>query len=88
MNRGGAAAEPDDGDEDDEDAFDEGGDRVCDRGDHGKQHESDDVLAKVEDAVEDELECQSAMVEGRGFIGELDGTVREEVAEDGKAFRP
>lgn len=57
-------AEPDDGDGDDEDAFDEGGDRVGDWGDEREEHERDDVLPEVEDAVEDEFERQAAVVQG------------------------
>ena len=56
MDGGGGVSEPDDGDDDDEDAFDERGDGVGDWRDHGQEHEGDDVLPEVEDAVEDELD--------------------------------
>lgn len=68
MDGGGGVAEPDDGSDDDEDAFDERGDRVGDGGDEGEEHEGDDVLPEVEDAVEEELEGEPAVVEGVVFV--------------------
>ena len=64
----GVVPEPDDSDDDDEDAFDERGDGVGDGGNHGQQHEGYDVLSEVEDAVEDELDGQSAVVQRVVFV--------------------
>ena len=47
--------EPQDGDADDGDTFDEGGDRVSDRRGGCEDDESDDVLGKVDGAVEEEI---------------------------------
>lgn len=69
LDGGGGVPEPDDCGDDDEDAFDEGGDGVGDWGDHGQQHEGDDVLSEVEDAVEDELDRQAAVVQRVVFVG-------------------
>ena len=47
--------EPEDGDADDCDAFDQGSDRVSDRGCGCEDYKSDDVLGKVYGAVEEEV---------------------------------
>lgn len=56
LHRGRVAAKPDNRDDDNEDAFDEGGDTVGDGGDEREENKGEDVLPEVEDAVEEELE--------------------------------
>ena len=58
----GRGAEPNDGDDDDEHALYQGGHGVRHRRHHGEQDESDDVLAEVEDAVENKLQAQSSVI--------------------------
>lgn len=55
LNFGGRVAEVQDCHDDNEDAFDERGDGVRDRRDHGKENECDDVLTEVEGTVEEKL---------------------------------
>ena len=88
LDRGGSAAEPDNSDDDDENALDERGDRVGDRRDHGEEYECDDVLGEVEDAVEDELDGEAAVVECVVVVDEVDGAVTKEISKKGKAFGP
>lgn len=84
----GFAAKPDYSSDDDEDALDKGRNGVSNRGDHGEQHEGNNVLAEVKNAVEDELQSQSAVIERRGLVHEIDGAVGVEVAEEAEAFGP
>lgn len=88
LDPGGWAAEPDEGDGDDEDALEQAGDGVGDGGDHGQQLEGDDVLAKVERAVEDELENQAAVVEALRPLVQVNGPVVQEVAQHLDALGP
>ena len=45
-------------------------------------------MSEVDHAVEDELECQTAVVNCRGFVGEIDDAVGIDVAEESDAFGP
>ena len=80
MNGGDAVAEPHDGEEDDGDTLDLACDGVSDGGDDGEEGEGDEALHEMESAVEDEFECETAVVIGAWLVvGEVDGGILEEV---------
>ena len=81
-------AEPDDGDDNDEDAFQQRGDAVSDWRNHRQQDKGEDILPEVERAVEDELHRQAAVIERVGRLCEVHRAVPEEVAYDREAFGP
>jgi len=59
LNGGYRVTEPDDGEYDDENAFDEGGDGVCYGGDHTEQCKRHEGLEEVECAVEDVFQTRA-----------------------------
>lgn len=74
-------AEPDDGDDDDEDAFDEGGDGVGDGRDHREEYKGNDVLAEVEGAVKEKLEGEAGRAETVFRRGQLEREVVRKVGQ-------
>ena len=50
------ASEPDDSNDDDKDAFDERGNGVANGGDEREENEGEDILGKMENAIEKKLE--------------------------------
>ena len=82
----GGGSEPKDCDDDDPDSLDQGGDGVGDWGEQGEEDEGEDVLAKVEESVEEEFDHQCAVVKGAAAGGEVDGAGEEEFVGYREAF--
>lgn len=59
---GGGVAEPENGDDDDKNTFDEAGHGVCHGRDHREQDESKDVLTKVEGPIEHKFKGEPTVV--------------------------